>query len=223
MPNVSLEVNELVSVSSLDLETKESYSSRVEDISPSGISIAWPTNFGVRVPFRNDEAVYISFVRKDAIYGFSAKVKQNAVEPIPILVIEQISETRRTQRRDFVRVPAFLLVELYEPTKPDQPPSLEEGAPAPLLRTNTIDISGGGFAFHDRQPISVGTEFEVQMSLPNLSPLRVMARCVRCEPRSDAKGNRIYRMGMMFTTIPESLRSKIVRYVFEAQKKVLSR
>jgi len=47
---------------------------------------------------------------------------------------------------------------------------------------------------------------------------RLRAKLVRCDRREDAHRNRIHRLGLMFLDMPESSRSRIVRFVFAAQK-----
>jgi len=44
------------------------------------------------------------------------------------------------------------------------------------------------------------------------------ARLVRCERRQDEQRNHIHRLGLMFVDMPESTRSRIVRFVFGVQK-----
>jgi len=46
---------------------------------------------------------------------------------------------------------------------------------------------------------------------------------VRCERREDAQRNRIHRLGLMFLDMPESNRSRIVRFVFGVQKSAVRR
>ena len=47
--------------------------------------------------------------------------------------------------------------------------------------------------------------------------MKLLAKSVRLERRVDVHQNRIVRIGFMFLSISESERSRIVRYVFEAQ------
>jgi len=88
-----------------------------------------------------------------------------------------------------------------------------------LIKTKTLDLSGGGFAVHYKDAVPSGTVFETKFSLPGTpEEFRVHAKLVRCERGEDAQRNRIHRLGLMFLDMPESTRSRIVRFVFGVQK-----
>jgi c-di-GMP-binding flagellar brake protein YcgR len=206
-----LEVNELVQVTVMEGQSSRAYSSRVEDTVGQKVSIAWPTDSGMRIPFHANEKLFLTYHRKDAIYGVKVLVEQTIHTPIPLLVVRPISETERIQRREFVRVAAMIAVEL---AGKEDPQASQE---VTVIRANTIDLSGGGFSIHHQSPLPAGTVFETKLSLPGGPPLKLLAKVVRHERRVDVHQNRIVRIGLMFLSIPESARSRIVRYVFEAQ------
>jgi c-di-GMP-binding flagellar brake protein YcgR len=209
--NVPLEVNDLVQVAVVEGSSTRAYSSRVEDSAGQTVSIAWPTDSGTRIPFHASEELFLTYQRKDAIYGVKVVVEQTIHSPIPVLVVRPISETQRIQRREFVRVATMIAVELVGKVDP------AAGQEATVIKANTIDLSGGGFSVHHQSPLPEGTVFETKLSLPGGPPLKLLAKIVRNERRVDVHQNRIVRIGLMFLSIPESARSRIVRYVFEAQ------
>jgi c-di-GMP-binding flagellar brake protein YcgR len=207
---MSLEVNELVQVTVTEGESSRAYSSRVEDTVGQSVSIAWPSDSGMRIPFHRNEKLYLTYQRKDAIYGVQVVVEQTIHSPIPMLVVRPISQTQRIQRREFVRVAAMIAVELVGKE--------DSGASDPILviKANTIDLSGGGFSIHHQSALPAGAVFETKLSLPG-GPLELLAKVVRIERRVDVHQNRIVRIGLTFLSISESARSRIVRYVLEAQ------
>jgi c-di-GMP-binding flagellar brake protein YcgR len=88
-----------------------------------------------------------------------------------------------------------------------------------LIKTRTLDLSGGGFSVYHKDAVPSGTLFETQFSLPGTpDEFHLHAKLVRCERREDAQRNRIHRLGLMFLDMAESTRSRIVRFVFGVQK-----
>ena len=214
MTGISPQVNELLQVSFMDGESAHGYSSRVEDLDDAKICIAWPTENGLRVSVRAGEEVFLSFTREDASYGLRAKVEKTIAEPVPLVVVEPIGSVTRTQRREFVRVRTSIPVEMIGVPNPSQ-----ETTVVLLIKTRTLDLSGGGFAVYYKDAVPSGTVFETKFSLPGTpEEFHVHAKLVRCERREDAQRNRIHRLGLMFLDMPESTRSRIVRFVFGVQK-----
>src|SRR5206468_12328859 len=121
-------------------QSSRAYSSRVEDTVGQKVSIAWPTDSGMRIPFHANERLFLTYQRKDAIYGVKVLVEQTIHSPIPLLVVRPISETERIQRREFVRIAAMIAVELTEKQDP------QGNQEVTVIRANTIDLSGGGFS-----------------------------------------------------------------------------
>jgi c-di-GMP-binding flagellar brake protein YcgR len=214
MNGISLQVNELLQVSFIEGESTHGYSSRVEDLDGAKICIAWPTENGLRVSVRAGEEVFLSFTREDAAYGLRAKVEKTVAEPVPVVIVDPVGSVTRTQRREFVRVRTSIPVELIGVPDP------AENTPVVLLiKTRTLDLSGGGFAVYHKDAVPSGTVFETRFSLPGTPDgFHLRAKLVRCERHEDAQRNRIHRLGLMFLDMPESTRSRIVRFVFGVQK-----
>lgn len=223
MKQIRAEVNELVQIQVLDDPNSKTYFSRVEDASEEKLSISWPLDGGMPVPFHRNEPLFLSFTRQDAIYGFRVIVDETVSGPIPMLHLHAEEGTQRIQRRDFVRVAVLLPVDMSCMVRPGAD-SADAHGEVLLIKTTTINISGGGFAFQYRNPIPVGTVFDVNLGLPSSpEPLQVSARVVRVESKEDSNKKRVYRFGMQFIALPERLRSRIIRFVFESQKATLSR
>jgi c-di-GMP-binding flagellar brake protein YcgR len=88
-----------------------------------------------------------------------------------------------------------------------------------LIKAKTSDLSGGGFAVYHKDAVPSGPVFDTRFSLPGIADeFHLRAKVARCERRVDAERNRIHRLGLMFLEMPESIRSKIVRFVFAVQK-----
>ncbi len=223
MKQVRAEVNELVQIQAVDEPNSRTYYSRVEDASGERINISWPTEAGVRIPFHKNEGLFLSFTRQDAVYGFQALVTETIPAPIPMLILRATGETQRIQRREYVRVTALLPVEMSAVVST----SLGSGGSEPKvlsIKTNTVNISGGGLAIHHKSLLPIGTIFQIRLSLPSSpEPVQLSVRVVRNESREDARKNRFFMVGMQFVSIPERLRMRMVRYVFDFQKAALAR
>jgi c-di-GMP-binding flagellar brake protein YcgR len=223
MKQVRAEVNELVQIQAVDDPNSRTYHSRVEDASDERISISWPTEAGMRIPFHKKENLFLSFTRQDAVYGFHASVTETIQGPIPMLILHATGEIQRIQRREYVRVISLVPVELSAVMT--TPSNSEDSQPNVLsIRTNTVNISGGGIAIHHKSPVPLGIIFQLALTLPgHHEPLQLSARVVRNEAREDVNKNRFFLVGLQFLSIPERLRSRIVRHVFDVQKAALAR
>jgi c-di-GMP-binding flagellar brake protein YcgR len=206
-----LEVNDLVQIAVAEGSNARAYTSRVEDTSGQRVTIAWPTDSGMRIPFHTDEKLILTYPREDGVYGVEVVVEQTIHVPIPLLVVYPISKTEKIQRREFVRVATMIAVELAGQLDAD------DDEAATTIKANTIDLTGAGFSFHHHSPLPMGTVFETKLSLPGGPPLQLQSRVVRHERRVDVHQNRIVRIGLMFLAMPESAHSRIIRYVSEAQ------
>jgi c-di-GMP-binding flagellar brake protein YcgR len=221
MSDVAPQVNELLQVSFVDGESSVGYASRVEDLDGRKVCIAWPTENGIRVSVRAGEELLLSFTRQDAAYQLRAKVEKTMNQPLPVVVVEPLGSATRTQRRDYVRVAVNIPVEIIGSPSPS---SDDETPVVLLIKTRMLDLSGGGFGVHYKDAVQMGTVFEVRFSLPGTSEeLHLHAKLVRCERKSDSQGSRIHRLGMAFMDMPESTRSRIVRFVFSVQQSGLRR
>jgi c-di-GMP-binding flagellar brake protein YcgR len=209
----TLQVNDLIQVRLLDEEVVDSYPSRIEDIRGEDVVIAWPTGKGILLPIVPDQALRVSYVHDGKYYGFEGIVRETALAPVPSVVLRVPAGPDRIERRDNVRVNASVPVELTEKVV-----SLSEYkalGEQNIIRTVTINISGGGFAISHETFIPAGTVFDVNMALPDKKdPISIAAKVVRCA-ESGEEGQHL--LGFSYLNISEKLRSRIVRFVFAAQ------
>jgi c-di-GMP-binding flagellar brake protein YcgR len=215
-----LQVNDLVMVRSLEDPSACAYPSRIEDLQDETTTLAWPTDGGIRIPIRRNETLYMSYTRSDAVYGRQVLVLKVMPEPIPVIDVTMSGPVERIQRREYVRVQAFLPVEM-KLTK-----ALEEGQEPAIafFHTNSLDISAGGMAIQHKLTIPHGTLYDVKLSIPKLfPPLNLLAKAVRISVQKDAYDKKIYRYGFMFLSVPEGTRARLVKYVFDVQRKNMNR
>jgi len=95
------------------------------------------------------------------------------------LSIALTGEVERIQRREFVRIEAFLDVTVRgvdEPVGGD---------------TTTVDISGSGIQIQDKWDLRLGIDVRVELQLPEGPPLRALGRVVRAGQEPEQKGIRM--------------------------------
>lgn len=95
------------------------------------------------------------------------------------LTVALTGEIERIQRREFVRVEAFLDVHVRGV---DQPVGGD---------TTTVDISGSGIQIQDKWELALGTDVRVELHLPDGPPLRALGRVVRQGAEPEQKGIRM--------------------------------
>lgn len=126
----------------------------------------------------------------------------------------------RIQRREYVRVQTFLPVEMTLTTP------IEEGQDHAIafFHTNTLDISAGGMAIQHKLIIPHGALYDVKLTVPRiLPPLQLLAKVVRSSSQKDAYNVKFYRFGLMFLSVTEGTRARLVKYVFDVQRKNMNR
>ena len=99
------------------------------------------------------------------------------------LTITLNGDVERIQRREFVRVEAFLDVTVRGV---DQPVGGE---------TTTVDISGSGIQIQDKWDLPLGIDVRVELQLPDGPPLRALGRIMRVGNDPEQKGIRMDGLG----------------------------
>jgi c-di-GMP-binding flagellar brake protein YcgR len=217
MNSIAFEINDLVMVRFQDEKWPGAFPSRVEDKSAGKAVLSWPADGGTRVPVSKRDRLFLSFIRADAVYRVEGIVEGTWNEPLPAIEVALSGQIERIQRREYVRVHALLPVEMtLSATGGDGAEISAIGS----FSTNTIDVSGSGMALQHKQTIPLGTLFEARLSIPGQPPpLNLLAMVVRSTTIRDAQQQKIHRLGWTFVSLAENLRSRLVRYVFEMQRK----
>ena len=82
------------------------------------------------------------------------------------------------------------------------------------------DLSAGGIAFVNQEPLAIGTCMHIRVILaPDYYYLEAFARVVRCEPLED--GGSQHRIGVQFELISEEQRELLVRYTMSREAELL--
>jgi c-di-GMP-binding flagellar brake protein YcgR len=198
-------------------EHPASHRSRIEEVREERLIIAWPTENGVRIPVHEHETLRIAVSRKGSIFGFEAVVEALELAPLALITVHPQGPPRFIERREDVRVEARLPVtigaKIVSISSYRQEP--RNGA---VIRTHTLTISAGGFTFKHNAGMTPGSPFDVSLLLPDdPKPLTLAAKVVRSDSLPSSEGGRFFEIGMAYLRLTESVRSRIVRYVFKSQ------
>jgi len=120
--------------------------------------------------------------------------------PGPALRVNATGTIELLQRRDYVRVEAFIPV-TYQPDGPDGWTAI----------AHTLDVSGGGFQVAEADGLRLGDMLRFRLELgEGEEPVEVVACAVR------EAGERVF--GMRFVEILERERQRVVRWVFARER-----
>lgn len=191
------------------------YTSRIEDILSDRLVVAMPIDEKRRpVLPEPDTRVYGRIITDKCVYRFFSIYKERLAEPIPVWRITKPELVERWQRRRFVRVPArlVLIVQIVNP----------EGQLEPSVKTTSVDISGNGICFTYPSRVHIGSRAVLDIeSLPDIGNLQITGRVTKCVP-VEVPTAVIYHVGVEFEHMEPSVQNKLVRFIFELQRKLLT-
>lgn len=192
---------------------EKKYTSRVEDIDDTKLTVAMPYDKGVPIIPYSGEQVFGQVITRNCAYKFVSSFIQPMHDPIPVWVLKKPPVVERFQNREFVRVKVTRPIVVH--------PLDDEGSVQPLVTTNTVDISGGGVCFVIFEPLKVGNRVTLDIdNLPDMELMRIMGEVVRCQS-VEVAGVELYHVGVKFLALTEVEQNKLVKYVFELQRQHL--
>ena len=193
------------------VEKIEKYKTKIADIDNEHIYISYPisveTNRVEYLPIGN--RVYANFVQQDSnSYLFETEVIGRMIKTIPVIILPYPNPDKllRVQRREFVRVDAFLDAALDFPHSESK------------FTTTTIDLSGGGCGIILPRKIQLenGELGKIHLVLPMQTGkneyLTLICKVVRIFERDQ---NRF--ASLQFLDVHDHEQQIIVRYCFDKQ------
>jgi c-di-GMP-binding flagellar brake protein YcgR len=143
-------------------------------------------------------AVEITHAR--GIYRFGGKLSTHREGTLTITLN---GDVERIQRREFVRVPAFLEVTVR---------GVDEDVGGD---TTTLDVSGAGIQINDPWNLPLGIDVRVELKLPGEGPpLKALGRVVRVGAEEDQKGIRL-------DDLARTEEDRLMRYIREREVQAL--
>jgi hypothetical protein len=117
-----------------------------------------------------------------------------------VLSIE-LTGVERIQRREFVRVPAHVTVNV-------------RGVDEPLGgETVTIDISGGGIRISDPWDLPLGLDVRVELFLPESEPVRALGRIIRIAAENEK--------GIAIESLARADEDRMIRFIRERERQAM--
>lgn len=208
-----LRSNQLVEIE-VEGAFKGNYHSRVEEVGEDTLTLAMPIRKGEIVTLRKGSKITVNFMKNGANHAFQAEILDRARTPLPVLIVKMPVEAKKRQRRSWVRVPASLDFSFA-------PLSDKPGAELVFKEAQTLDISGGGLMFGSQQEFKLGDMIKLTLNLPS-GRLELKAKVVRVIPMPDQPRRR-YQIGLEFEEIKERQRDRVMRYIFDQQRKLIKK
>lgn len=216
------------------------YNSQLLDfVDEYNINISVPIESGHLVPLEVGGRFELRFITLNGIYICKAEImnrfKQNNVY---FLAVKLVSDLLKDQRRQYFRLEKVRALEYHKLIE-------EEKKILVALATNTYDtdierrnlqvrlktiepeqqdgmmadISGGGIKFYSNEELTKGDFIRIRLLLDDLdpAPYDLFAKVIA----SDAMTERTYkyRHRIEFVNMPKEIREKIVKYVFNEERK----
>lgn len=232
----------ILTKSNMVLTLKSTISERMGDES---FKSTMPIYNGKLLPLEKDLRLIIVYNLKEVgRFEFEAVVSGRLVEDnMHLLTLTALGPVKKSQRRNFFRVPFFESIELMRHGKPlaeevqakliseyekkiekyknrldiivDDPPILFE-----TVQIECRDISGGGLRCLSRTELSI---FEVLEGTLHVDGLYVpfKGEVIRITPSYDSVYP--YELGIKFTEMDENVRTKLISYVFKKQRNLMKK
>lgn len=204
-----LKVNQLIEIT-VDEEGSDykNLASRIEEVTGQYLHVSIPMKRGQLLPLRVRQKLIINLHYKGRSFQFDTVIVQRLLHPIPVLVVPKPDHFREIQRRQWVRVPASILMRYWVKN---------EDETSPIYEATTVDISGGGICFLTKDPVEAGQLLEVEINFPYRDPVFCQLKVLRLLETANKEGA-VNKVVSEFYEISENQRDRIVSFVFEKQR-----
>jgi c-di-GMP-binding flagellar brake protein YcgR len=189
-----------------DTRQRQIFSSRIEDIGPSSMTIAAPYRRGFYLPPWPGRKLSVRVAADSCAFLFNTILLRTVEDPIPLWIISPPADLKKIQMRAHVRLHDVLDVKLE---------LLEDTGDNRIIATLTKDISAGGLRVALSKPLAAGTKVKITLPLPGIGTLETMGEVLRDIPPEEP-GDR-HAAAIEFKDIRERDRGEIVKYIFKKQ------
>lgn len=198
-------------------KTDRPFASELEWVEENNVLyIAAPIYEGRVYPVPIGSEIAVSFIKDNSFYEFKAKVidRENK-ENLAILKVQALTSIEKIQRREFFRFDVNLPVK-YRVIESVNKKSNEE-----YTETVTRDLSGGGISMRLKEPIETDKYLDCELFIT--CKIKFIGKVVRLTKYDILHGPYKYEIGVSFEKIEESMREKIISYIFQEQRKLLKK
>ncbi|MCI8510034.1 MAG: flagellar brake protein [Lachnospiraceae bacterium] len=208
------------------------YASQVLDEAPEGdMFVSMPIQGGKVIPLNVGEEFYATFYSKSGMLRCQVQVTgRYKKESLYLLKLAFMTELEKVQRREYYRLSCHLPL-IYRIIEADERNLLEEDIPYDdeemvmnWQNGEILDLSGGGIRFITPFEIPRHTLLQVRFDISLGEETEVMyAYAVLLRAERSPNNSAIYDSRIKFWRMDRVTREKIVRFIFETQRKKRSR
>lgn len=206
-------------------EERKSYITKIYDINDDGDIEAFMPMEKTKLLLLPVGSIYTaSFFTRRGIYGCDVKIKERyKKDALFILVLEQLTEFEKQQRREYYRYDCVIGMNTRELTNNEYEEFQSNRQfillPDPSGKSVIVDISGGGMRFVSADKYTDGSILHCIFILSINGESRrfeTMFRIIASQPVANNKNNTEYRGE--FIGLSNVDRDYIVKYIFEQQR-----
>ncbi|RKD27766.1 c-di-GMP-binding flagellar brake protein YcgR, contains PilZNR and PilZ domains [Caminicella sporogenes DSM 14501] len=177
------------------------------------IVITTPIYKGRFYPIHVGKKLNVIFCKKNRgkYYFLGEVIKRENKDKIPLLYINKTGSIRKMQRREFFRLDIILNVIIEINNDENE-----------VKQINAIskDISGGGIRIICKEKLNLNRLLKCIIPLDN-ETIELNGKVVRCQKVPDSISK--YDIGIEFVDIDESIRKKIISFIFKKQRKIIKK
>lgn len=170
---------------------RSEFLTRLEDIKQSSYILEMPIRQSGNAGLSKGDVVEVTYNKKDAAYTFKASIKDLFEGESSSIEVEKISETSRTQRRQFVRLDISGGLEFRILESPES----KEGSLSQKFHGSLLNISAGGVLFETETRIEADSLLILNFTLKGHYPLSNILAVVK---RAEIIDDDIYIVGAEF-------------------------
>jgi c-di-GMP-binding flagellar brake protein YcgR len=193
------------------------YATRVEDITTDALVVTMPSLNRALIELPLNSGITAYFQRHGSRYYFRATVAALRRSPIPIMLLTDVGEVTKDERRFYVRVDACVEpVEIVEVGDESAKP-LDKGS------SLVVNISAGGLGIVCRRPLAEDATVKVVVQLPKgFGIINAEAEVIRCT-QLELHGVRKWRVGLAFLKMNEDDLDRVTAFVLNQQQSLRRR
>lgn len=204
----------------IEIEVKgERFNQRDKPLISQVLDIIDAKHLFIATPIINNHTVAISehsmikviyYKKSSGVYSYPAKViGRKTVNNISYLKIERTGDIVKTQRRNFFRLDVVLNAKIQVHDSHNNKDL--------TIDVLTKDISGGGTKIISKVKLAPGTNVRLTIEAEGTS-ITAEGKIIRCIPCIES--DYPYELGILFEDIDEKIRTQIVSFIFEYQRKM---
>lgn len=206
-------IGDKIEIRETKTKTKNKYVSQILDIIDDNIYIiSGPIQKSALVPLHVGSLIEITYFRADkGRFIFKAKIIEREYENIYKLKIEKISCITKLQERNYYRLSVKLNVQKRHNTV------IDNHKKEVIENCIAKDISGGGIRIFCNYQHTVKdlVKLDIAISDFNITVTGIVTRVQEIE-----NDNYKFALGIKFTEIEDKDRERLIKYIFEQQRKL---